>query len=145
MQFMEPTVRLSPFGCVRWAIEGGQLGRLLRKHKLGQYKRINKAFRAAVNLDLGNISIDLLETVPGLGMKTARMTMLYYEPDAECVPLDTHLLKFLRARGYDAPKSTPGSRNKYLELEKAFVAEAKKRGKSVRELDTEVWQHYAKA
>jgi thermostable 8-oxoguanine DNA glycosylase len=70
------------------------------------------------------------------------MTILYYEPDAQVVPLDTHVLKWLRKQGYDAPKSTPTGR-RYLELERAFIAEARKRGKNVRDLDTEVWKSYA--
>jgi thermostable 8-oxoguanine DNA glycosylase len=59
------------------------------------------------------------------------------------VPLDTHILKFLRTLGLDAPKATPGSRKQYLALEAAFVFEAKCRGKTTRELDTEVWKFYA--
>lgn len=134
----------SPFCRVKFYIRYKQLGWRLRHFKMGQYKRINKAFRHAVNLDLDNVSVESLETVPGLGMKTARMTMLYYDPKSEVVPLDTHILKWLRAQGYDAPKSTPGSRKKYLELEQAFIAEARQRKMSVRALDTEVWKSYAK-
>jgi hypothetical protein len=143
MQVFLSVHTLTPFGCVRWAIEGGQLGRLLRKHRMGKYKLFGKAFRAAINLDLNNISVKALEKVPGIGPKTARMTILYYEPGANVVPLDTHILKFMRSLGHDAPKSTPSGR-RYLELEKAFVAEAKRRGKTVRELDTEVWTKYAR-
>ena len=43
-----------------------QLGWRLRRFKMGQYTRINKAFRAAVNLDLDNLTIESLEAVPGL-------------------------------------------------------------------------------
>ena len=135
----------SPFCRVKFFIRYKQLGWRLRRFRMGQYKRINKAFRAAVNLDLDNLTLESLESVPGLGMKTSRMTILYYEPNAEVVPLDTHVLKWLKAQGYDAPKSTPGSRKKYLELEQSFVAEAKRRGMTVRELDTQVWKSYAKA
>ena len=111
---------------------------------MGQYTRINKAFRAAVNLDLDNLTIESLESVPGLGPKTARMVILYYEPNAECIPLDTHILKWLRANGYDAPKSTPQAGKKYRELELAFLAEGKKRGLTPAEWDTQVWKSYAK-
>jgi hypothetical protein len=133
---------VSPFEIVRHVICHKKLDYYLRKHKMGKYKLYRRAFPAAVLIDLDNITVESLEKIPGIGPKTARMTVLYYDPTANCVPLDTHVLKFLRAQGYNAPKSTPTGR-RYLELEKAFVAEAEKRGKTVRELDTEVWQSYA--
>ena len=134
----------SPFCRVKFFITYKKLGWRLRQFKMGQYTRINKAFRAAVNLDLDNLTIESLESVPGLGPKTARMVILYYEPNAECIPLDTHILKWLRANGYDAPKSTPQAGKKYRELELAFLAEGKKRGLTPAEWDTQVWKSYAK-
>jgi hypothetical protein len=134
----------SPFCRVKFFIQFKKLGWRLRHFKMGQYTRINKAFRAAVNLDLDNLTIESLESVPGLGPKTARMVILYYEPNAECIPLDTHILKWLRANGYDAPKSTPQAGKKYRELELAFLAEGKKRGLTPAEWDTQVWKSYAK-
>jgi hypothetical protein len=134
----------SPFCRVRFFITYKQLGWRLRRFKMGQYTRINKAFRAAVKLDLDNLTIESLESVPGLGPKTARMIILYYEPNAECIPLDTHILKWLRANGYAAPKSTPPAGKKYRELELAFLAEGKKRGLTPAEWDTQVWKSYAK-
>lgn len=132
----------SPFARVRFFMRHKQLGWRLRHFKMGQYKRINKAFRAAVNLDLDNISIESLERVPGLGPKTARMTMLYYKPNQEIAVLDTHILKFLRELGYNAPKSTPSGK-RYRDLEQIFLAEAKRRGQTAKELDTEIWHYYA--
>ena len=134
----------SPFCRVKFYIKFKQLGWRLRHFKMGQYKRINKAFRAAVNLDLDKLTIEALESVPGLGPKTARMIILYYEPNVECIPLDTHILKWLRANGYNAPKSTPQAGKKYRELELAFLAEGKKRGLTPREWDTQIWKSYAK-
>lgn len=134
-----------PFGRIKRAIINERLGEAIKKHKLGQYKRISKAFRAVVDLDLDNISIAALEAIPGIGPKTARMIILYYDPMAKCVPLDTHILKYLRANGYSwAPKSTPPAGLKYKLLESAFVQIAHSLGKTVRELDTEVWKFYAK-
>jgi hypothetical protein len=132
----------TPFGRVRYLLSEGKLLQRLKKHKMGKYKLFNKAFREAIKLDLDNITVESLLKVPGIGPKGSRMIILYYEPDASVVPLDTHILKQLRAWGYDAPKSTPTGR-RYLELEKAFIEEAKKRGKTVRELDTAVWNSYA--
>lgn len=133
---------MSPFQRIKFLIQQDKLMAALKYNRMGKYKLLDKAYRAAVNIDLDAISVESLEKIPGIGPKTARMTILYYEPDASVVPLDTHVLKWLRAQGYDAPKATPTGR-RYLELEKAFIEEAKKRGMSVRDLDTEVWKKYA--
>lgn len=134
------------FACVRYLVDEGLLGRALRFHRMGQYKRINKAFRAVVKLDLSNPTVEMFEKVPGIGPKTARMLILYYDPKANCVPLDTHILKFLKyTLGVpNVPKSTPPAGKTYNRLERAFQVAAVNRGKTVRELDTEVWKSYAK-
>lgn len=132
----------SPFNKVKF--QNRFLMRKLMMHRMGQYKRIAKAFRQAVQIDLRGISVPVLEAVAGIGPKTARMIMLYYDPAANCVPLDTHILKYLRVQGYDAPKSTPPAGKTYTRLEAAFQQEAAKAGKTVRQLDTEVWKSYAR-
>jgi thermostable 8-oxoguanine DNA glycosylase len=134
----------SPFAKIRIELEGGNLMQHIKFYKLGQYKRIYRAFKEVIELNLDTLSVESLESVHGIGPKTARMIMLYYDPLADCVPLDTHVLKFLKKQGYDAPKNTPSAGKKYNELELAFQTEAKKAGKTVRELDTEVWLFYAK-
>jgi hypothetical protein len=70
--------------------------------------------------------------------------MLYIDPNLEVVPLDTHVLKYLRLMDvYNVPKSTPSAGPKYAALEKEFIAEAKRQGKTVRQLDSEVWNAYS--
>ena len=132
------------FNQVETLIKEKRLGKFLRQHKVGQYRRIERAFREAIKLDLDHISVEMLEGVYGIGPKTARMIMLYYQPGLDVVPLDTHVLKFLRAKHYNAPKSTPPAGAEYRELEEAFRTEARIAGKTVRELDTEVWNSYSK-
>ena len=135
----------TPFKSVRRLMAAGELSSAVKDARFGQYGRITEAFRQAVDLDLDKISVEALESVKGIGPKTARMIMLYYDPKADCVPLDTHVLKFLNKRGYARiPKSTPPAGPKYRELEQLFQHEALKAGKTVRELDTEVWLSYAK-
>jgi hypothetical protein len=135
---------MSPFERVRFMIRHKKLAVALKHVRMGKYALFNKAFRAAVNIDLDNISVESLEKIPGIGPKTARMTAMYGFPDTagEVAVLDTHILKWLRLKGYDAPKSTPQAGRRYLQLEQAFIAEAKKQGKTARELDTEIWQSY---
>jgi 3-methyladenine DNA glycosylase/8-oxoguanine DNA glycosylase len=122
----------------------GLLLKYLQEAKVGQYRRIERAFREACQLDLDKISIETLEAVHGIGPKTARMILLYYLPDSEVVPLDTHILKHLRALGHEGvPKATPPAGPTYQRWEAAFVGEAKKAGMSVRDFDTYVWKLYA--
>jgi hypothetical protein len=135
---------LTPFALVQNSIDMGKLGILLRKHRLGQYKRINKAIRGMILIDPQTVTLTELEQIHGVGAKTARMLLLYTRPDQEMIPLDTHILKWLRANGYNAPKTTPPPGKKYHELEQAFIAEGKKRGLTPKEWDTQVWQQYAK-
>lgn len=139
------SARNSPFQRVNTALGRGKLGRLLRCFKMGKYKLLNKAFRAAAQLDVTQLSIPILEAVPGIGPKSARMILLYSDPNANCVPLDTHILKWLALQGIaKVPKSTPAAGKNYERLEKAFQELAEQMGKTVRELDTEVWNFYAK-
>lgn len=134
----------TPFFLVREAIAHKILDDLLREYKFGKYNLVNRGFAQAIEIDVKKISIENLEKIHGIGPKSARMIMLYYDPKSEAVPLDTHVLKYLRKKGYDAPKTTPSAGPKYNFLEEAFVREAKRQHKTVRELDTEVWQSYAR-
>jgi hypothetical protein len=141
------TTMASPFELVVGAQLAGNLRSYLEKHRFGQYTRIEKAFHAAPNLPtMGKsalLTIDQLESIHGIGMKTARMIMMYYKPGSRVAPLDTHILKFLREKGYDAPKITPSSRKQYLALEKAFLNEADNLKLTPLQLDKQVWQQYA--
>lgn len=145
--------KFTPFQVVQRDINAGVLDVALRTHSMGQYKRIRKAFEEVVKLDVTkDLTVEKLEAIPGIGPKTARFIVLYTNPDADCVPLDTHILKYLKIKyehyedvlGFKIPKSTPTKGPRYQKLEKLFQEEAKKQGKSVRQLDTEVWTSYAK-
>lgn len=134
----------SPFELIRYTIQRNSLRWFLEHQKIGQYSRVEKAFTEAVKLDVRKLTVSRLEEIPGIGPKTARMIVLYSDPTANCVPLDTHILKYLRTKGFNAPKSTPAKGPTYDLLEKAFQVLAEKQGKTVRQLDTEVWKSYAK-
>jgi len=136
----------SAFDTIWWADKHGQLGEYLRKHKIGQYKRIERAFSAVAELEVKtDLTVEKLEAIPGIGPKTARFIVLYTNPDANCVPLDTHILKYIKECYPDenVPKSTPSKGPKYDKYEKRFQALAKLIGISVRELDTAVWRYYS--
>jgi hypothetical protein len=142
---------VTPFCTVRFYIHQNSLNRNLRRVRLGKYTLLKKAYRAAVNLDLDNLetaephkALAMLEEIPGIGPKTARMILMYAFPHHAnlWVPLDTHILHWMRDEGYAAPKATPTG-NEYLRLEKLFLQEAKYRGMTARELDTEIWMKYS--
>ena len=61
----------APFASIETAIKRGKLGYYLRKFKLGQYKRINKAFRGMVKIDPATVTLEELEQIHGVGAKTA--------------------------------------------------------------------------
>lgn len=141
----------TPFYAVKIMLQSGQLLMLLKRAKLGKYKLLDKAYRAAVKLDLDkleeaepNAALSMLEEIPGIGPKTARMILMYAFPHHAglWVPLDTHILHWLRDQGYDAPKSTPTGAT-YERLELLFLAEALERGLTSRELDTKIWMEYS--
>ena len=135
-----------PFVRLRRAIDGGYLTESIRKIKLGQYRRIERAFREVINLDLDSISVEMLESVHGIGPKTARMIMLYYDPTLEVMPLDTHVLKYLRKLRYkNVPKMTPSAGPTYRKWEQICIEEAEAHGMTVRDFDTWIWQQYAVA
>jgi thermostable 8-oxoguanine DNA glycosylase len=95
-------------------------------------------------LNLRTCTVEDLESVYGIGSKTARCFIIHSRPDANCAGLDTHILKFLKSKGHDVPSSTPG-RKQYKQLEQVFLGYVKQSGKSVAEFDLGVWNSYAKA
>lgn len=135
----------SPFTRIRYMIAEKDLDRNLRQVRMEQYRRISKAFRAVVKIEPWKLkNVATLEGIPGIGPKTARMLVLYSDPAANCVPLDTHILKYLKAQGIPSvPKSTPAAGPIYRRLEAEFQNLALSQRKTVRQLNTEVWKSYA--
>lgn len=143
-QRMGGKTRQTPFNLIQFAIDNKFLLKVLQETRMGQYGRIEKAFAGMVKVDAATVALEELEQIHGVGAKTARMLLLYTRPDQEMIPLDTHVLHWMRDNGYNAPKSTPPPGKKYRELELAFIAEGRKRGLTAKEWDTQVWQQYAK-
>jgi thermostable 8-oxoguanine DNA glycosylase len=138
-----------PFNQVKsWITEESQGGRKLadklREARVGNYTKIEGALRGIIEavsrgFDLTVCTPQELETIHGIGPKTSRFFIMWTRPEEEFAALDVHVLRWLREQGYDAPKATPSSKKKYSELERAFVAEAHKRGMTARELDEQIW------
>lgn len=136
----------SPFEKIRFLIRNGEslLEDHLRNVKIGKYYLLVPSFEklALSNIDLKSISRERLEMFPGIGPKTSRFFILHSREDVNVACLDTHILKWMRDIGYQAPKSTP-SGNEYLRLEKNFLQEATERNIHPAVLDLEIWNYYS--
>ena len=116
----------------------------MKQHKLGQYNRLEQAFKGILQFkgNLKNVSVEELESVSGIGSKTSRFFVLHSRPDQQIAVLDTHILKWMYSQGYDVPKTTP-RKDLYGKIEKDFLTEAWKREKTPAEFDLEIWKSYA--
>lgn len=114
--------------------------RELRRARSGNYSKLTRCFSelAAAKLDLLKCTPTDLENIHGIGPKTSRFFILWTRPGERYAALDVHVLRWLKAKGYPAPKSTP-SGALYASLEASFISEADKRGMTARELDFEIW------
>ena len=112
--------------------------------KLGQYNRLEKAFEGILQFKgkLKTISVSELESVNGIGSKTARFFVLHSQKDARVACLDVHILKWLREQGYSAPKQTP-TKKRYAILESIFLTEAWKREMNPADLDLMIWKSFS--
>ena len=116
----------------------------MRMCKLGQYDRLEKAFKGIIQFKnrLKSVSIDELESVAGIGSKTSRFFILHSRPNQQIAVLDTHILKYMASKGYKVPKSTP-PKNKYGAIEEQFIQLAKDNNMSVADFDLQVWRSYS--
>ena len=89
-------------------------------NKVGQYTRLTKGVMQSLDLDLRTCTLEDLLNIHGVGNKTARFFLLHTRAGCEYAVLDTHILKWMRNRGEDVPKSTPTNSKVYRELEKRF-------------------------
>lgn len=94
-------------------------------------------------LDLRTCSVEDLEKIYGIGMKTSRCFVLHTRKNAQYAGLDTHILKHLHAKGIEnVTKATPNSRTTYLRLEQEFLKLAKEAGKTPANYDLMIWNKY---
>lgn len=90
---------------------------------------------------------ELLEYIPGVGMKTSRFFLLHSDINYKdtIAILDTHILKFMKENiDNSAPKSTPTNSNKYKYWEDKFLLWCEENNKDAAEFDLEVWKSYAR-
>lgn len=139
----------TPFGVIRTMDMDGTLDFFLRSVKIGQYNRIGTAYRGLARFfkynpdtdrhsPLRDVHIKYLETIKGVGMKTARFFAMHTRPHQQYACLDTHILRWLGEKGHIVPKTTPQG-EKYLALEKVFLEYCNAMCKSPAELDLQIW------
>jgi hypothetical protein len=119
---------------------------LWRKHRLGQYGRIERAVSESFGLRLDVCLTSHLLSIHGIGPKTARFFILHSRRYADCAILDTHILKYLRDRGFgEVPKSTPQSDRKYRELELLWLRDIQFTYPDLTpaEADLAIWRKYS--
>lgn len=140
------TKESSPFNCIKKLIQLGRLQEIMHWAKLSPYKQRYNSYVDAVKLgDLQKVTLNRLLQVPGIGLKTARFFLSHSREDFDEPMLDTHILQFLRDNGYrNAPKSTPSNLGVYNYYANIFKMFARVSGKSVTDLDLEIWKQYSK-
>jgi thermostable 8-oxoguanine DNA glycosylase len=134
----------TPFNTILYIDYYHDLPTVMKNHGIGCYNNKAKSFRELVSsgIDLKTCTVDDLEKIRGIGPKTSRCFLIHSRPNQQYAGLDTHLLKYLKAQGYNVPKSTPNGK-KYKELEQIFLSLVRNSGKTVAEFDLEVWRKYS--
>lgn len=136
----------SPFDAIRRLKRADRLGEAIRASRLGKHRRLARAFAELTEsgLDLRTCSVDELEAIHGIGPKTARFFVLHSRPDQALAVLDTHILRFMRQRGFrNIPVATPTGR-RYRDIEAKFLALAAREGRDAAEFDLAIWSQSAR-
>jgi len=142
---------LKPFDLIRKllgvsSVEEDGLMQHLKKYKIAPYKQRYNSFVDAVRLlpdNLSEVTIDGLQEVRGISTKTSRFFLTHSREDFDEPVLDTHILRFLKEEGYRVPTSTPQNPTEYARVANIFRRIANYEGKSVTDLDLEVWTQYS--
>ena len=140
---------VNPFQSLKSAEQHGILMEEILKAKLGQYKKIYNGFKYITEREynLNRMTPQLLECIPGVGMKTSRFFLLHSDKfyKDKIAILDTHILKFIKENIDDrAPKSTPTIKVTYKYWEDVFLYWCECNNKNVADFDLEVWKSYAR-
>jgi len=144
--FLSHKHEATPFEYLEYLFVGNRImfRNAIRHHKFGQYNRIEEAFKGILRFKgkLKNVTIENLESIKGIGSKTARFFILHSRPNQRVAVLDTHILKYLKNMGHNVPKATP-SKNKYKVIEELFIQIADGLQMSIADLDLHIWKTYA--
>lgn len=112
----------------------------LKKFGIGCFNNKAKTVNGLIekNFNLEKCSLDDLESVWGLGPKSVRCFVIHTRENQKHAGLDRHVLRYMKSIGYDVPTHTP-NKSQYIKIEKMFIEHAEKIGKTISELDLEIW------
>jgi hypothetical protein len=129
------SVCLEPFGC--------GLAGILKDAGIGCFNQKAETIQQILDsgIDLRTCSVGDLENIKGIGPKTARFFIMSSRKNVRFATLDTHVLRFLRDKGINAPKSTPSGK-KYLTLEQEYLKMVPD-DKTPAEFDLQIWKQYS--
>jgi thermostable 8-oxoguanine DNA glycosylase len=137
---------LTPLNHLRFLSQNNLIQQELVRARIGQYKRLTICLTQVVekNLDLRTCSVADLESISGIGAKTARYFLLHTRPNQNIAALDIHIMRWLKEQGFDAP-ARPKNNKDYLYWESIFLTEAKKYNMSIADLDLAIWNSRSKS
>jgi len=136
----------SPFCWLKLLNDLGKLEDRLQELGIGCMKGKARAISelAASGFDLRTCSIADLESINGIGPKTARFFIMSTRKGVKHAALDVHVLRWLDNQGIPGvPKQTPTG-NKYAMLEQIFLSMVPV-GMTPAEFDLQIWREGSKA
>jgi hypothetical protein len=129
-----------PFQIIRHLHRWGLLQGAIKAAGLGQFRRLARAFAELSDRHVRALSLPVLESIHGVGPKTARFFLLHSYADVRVAALDVHILSALRALDVpDVPRDTPPAGPTYRRLEDEFLALAGSLRRDPAELDLTIW------
>ena len=131
----------SPFEIIKCLAGRYDLSQLIKGFGFGCHSVKSRGFIEAANsgLNLKTCTVEQLEALHGVGMKTSRFFLLHSRKNAGVACLDTHILQWLsKHSGYQIPRQTP-TRKKYIELEQVFLKVAGILNIDPPDLDLKIW------
>lgn len=134
-----------PFKAIK-KFDQPMLKQAMLDHGFGCHEMKSKGFLAVANSGLNLRTCTMFDLIKfhGVKYKTANFFLLHTRKNSRQAVIDTHILKHLASLGHKVPKSTPQSKKRYEELEKLFLDWADSQGRSLAELDLELWNKYAR-
>ncbi len=140
-------LEVSPFEWIRLLKKDDSLESFMQARKLAPYAPRLNSYLDVIKLgkSLREVTLAELTKVRGVGMKTARFFLSNTRADFDEPMLDTHIMSWFHDQGMvDAPKTTPQDEKVYAFWANIFKKIARQLGKSVRELDIQIWKEYSK-
>ena len=132
----------TPFQSIREALEDDDLLNMLKLSRLGQYTRLARAIEASLAFEgrMHEVTVEELESISGVGSKTARYFVLHSRQGENLAVLDTHVMAYMRGLGLTTHKGTPPKGPKYQALEAEFLKLARASGMTPADFDLMIWR-----